>query len=197
MTAPARSYRMKTRADGVARTRERLTEVAREHFVERPYDEVTLAEIAREAQVSQQTLLNHFSSKEGLLLALAEGFAADIDALRGDPKPGDVQAAVRGLMRQYERYGDANVRLAMLAERIAPVGQFIDQARTSHLAWIERVFGDQLPTEQTARRRATAQVYAATDVFTWRLLRRELKHSRADASAVMQSMVRAAVGPAD
>ena len=197
MTAPARSYRMSARADGVVRTRERLMAVAREHFVERPYDEVTLAEIAREAGVSQQTLLNHFASKEGLLLALAEGFAAEIGALRGDPRPGDVQAAVRGLMRQYERYGDANVRLAMVADRIDAVGQFIEQARTSHLGWIERVFGDQLPTEQTARRRATAQVYAATDVFTWRLLRRELKHSRADVSAVVQSMVRAALGPAD
>jgi len=196
MTAAARTYRMSARAEGVAQTRERLAAVAREHFVERPYDEVTLAEIARQAGVTTQTLLNHFSSKEGLLLALADSFTAEVDGLRGDPQPGDVPAAVRGLMRQYERYGDANVRMAVLADRIPAIGELVERGRTNHLAWIERVFGHQLPTERVARRRAAAQVYAATDVFTWRLLRRELKHSRADASAVIESMLRAAVGPA-
>ena len=36
------------------------------------YEDVTLAEIARAAAVSHQTVLNHFSSKEGVALAVAE-----------------------------------------------------------------------------------------------------------------------------
>ncbi|MFP5371649.1 MAG: TetR/AcrR family transcriptional regulator, partial [Actinomycetes bacterium] len=100
-----RSYRMQARADGVQRTRERILAVARNRFIDLPYDEVRLAEIAAEAGVTQQTLLNHFSSKEGLFMALVDVLGPEIAAMRGPVEPGDVDAAVRGLMRQYEALG--------------------------------------------------------------------------------------------
>jgi AcrR family transcriptional regulator len=196
VTEATRSYRMQTRAQGVARTRERVLAAARSRFVELPYDEVRLADIAAEAGVTQQTLLNHFSSKEGLFLALVEALGPEIVALRGQVAPGDVAAAVRGLMRQYEALGDANVRMAAVAERIPELDRGLAHGRSHHLAWLEETFGAQLPTGPRERRRALAGLYAVTDVGTWKLLRRDLGHSRTETTAVLQSLLRAALGTA-
>jgi AcrR family transcriptional regulator len=195
MTETARDYRLSARAQGAQRTRERILRVARDRFVERPYDEVTLADVAGGAGVTQQTLLNHFSSKEGLLLALGEVLGPEIRALRGTPAPGDVRGTVRALVRQYEQLGDANVRLQAVAERIPALAAGLDAARREHLAWLEQVFGDQIPEEPRERRRALAGLYAATDVGSWKLLRRDLGLSRADTTAVLEHLVRAAAAP--
>jgi AcrR family transcriptional regulator len=188
-----RSYQMQARARGVERTRERILTAARRHFFELPYDEVKLTGIAAEAEVTQQTLLNHFSSKEGLLLALAELLEPEIWALRGEVPPGDVTAAVRGLMRQYEALGDGNVRLAAVAERIPVLAEGLAHARASHRRWLEETFADQLPAEPRNRRRIVAALYVATDVGTWKLLRRDLGHSRTETTSIVENLVRAAV----
>ncbi len=185
---------MSHRAVTVARTRERLLSVAREHFVTRPYDEVTLGEIAREAGVAQQTLLNHFSSKDGLFLAFTHALQEEVHALRGAPKPRDAPGAARAVVRQYERLGDANVRLAHAAERIPALAEAVAQARRQHQAWLEDVFRDQLPTDPSRRRHLLAQLYVATDVHTWHLLRRELARSRTETTTVIESMIRAVLG---
>lgn len=196
MTDATRSYQMQSRARGVERTRERILAAARRQFFDLPYDEVKLAAIAAEAEVTQQTLLNHFSSKEGLLLALAEVLAPEIWALRGAVAPGDVTAAVRGLMRQYEALGDGNVRLAAVAERIPVLARGLSDARAAHLGWLEQTFAEQLPVEPRDRRRALAALYAATDVGTWKLLRRDLGHSRVETTTVVENLVRAALATA-
>jgi AcrR family transcriptional regulator len=193
VTDAARSYRMTARAQGVERTRERILSAARRQFFDLPYDEVRLADIAAEAGVTQQTLLNHFASKERLLLSLAEVMEPEIWALRGAGSPADVTAAVRGLMRQYEALGDGNVRLAAVAERIPMLAEGLEAARASHLRWLAETFDEQLPTEPRDRRRTLAALYAVTDVGTWKLLRRDLGHSRAETSTVLQSLIRAAL----
>ena len=193
MSEAARSYRMQARAAAVGRTRERILAAARDRFFHLPYDEVRLAEIAAAAGVSQQTLLNHFSSKEGLLLAVVEFVEPEIEAIRGPVLPGDVDVAVRALMRQYEALGDGNVRLAAVAERIPQLARAVEFGRVHHTAWLEAVFADSLPEEPRARRRTVAALYAVTDVGTWKLLRRDLGHSRAETAAVLRSLLRAAV----
>ena len=40
--------------------------------------------------------------------------------------------------------------------------------------WLVAMFGDRLPTTPAARRRAVHALHAATDVYTWKLLRRDL-----------------------
>ncbi len=184
---------MQARAVAVGRTRERILAAARDRFFQLPYDEVRLAEIATAAGVTQQTLLNHFSSKEGLLLAVVEFVKPQIEAMRGPVVPGDVDTAVRGLMRQYEALGDANVRLAAVAERIPELARAVEFGRAHHTAWLEATFAESLPGERRPRRRMVAALYAVTDVGTWKLLRRDLGHSRVETAAVLKSLLRAAL----
>ncbi|WP_409332507.1 TetR/AcrR family transcriptional regulator [Trujillonella humicola] len=191
-TTPASST---TRAGAAERTRARILAVARDRFVDLPYDEVRLAEVAATAGVTQQTLLNHFTSKEGLLVALVDQLRPEVEALRGPVPPGDVVAAVRGIVRQYEALGDANVRMQAAAERIPALAEGVRRARALHTAWLESTFAGQLPAGARARRRAVAALYAATDVGTWKLLRRDLGHSRTETTAVLTSLVRAALAP--
>lgn len=53
---------------GGPRTRARISEVATRLFLERGFDTVTVAEVAREAGVSSVTVFKHFPRKEDLLL---------------------------------------------------------------------------------------------------------------------------------
>lgn len=54
------------RAFKKARTREAISDVATRLFMERGYEAVTMADIARAAEVSVKTIFNHFNSKEEL-----------------------------------------------------------------------------------------------------------------------------------
>ncbi|HLX87703.1 MAG TPA: TetR/AcrR family transcriptional regulator, partial [Acidimicrobiales bacterium] len=64
-----RQYTMRARAAGVEATRQRIIGVMIRCCLEDWYDEITLRDVADGAGVSLQTVLNHFSSKEGLLEA--------------------------------------------------------------------------------------------------------------------------------
>ena len=54
------------RARKKARTRTEIREAAQQLFDERGFDAVTIADIARQADVAVQTVFNHFASKEEL-----------------------------------------------------------------------------------------------------------------------------------
>jgi hypothetical protein len=51
------------------------------------------------------------------------------------------------------------------------------------------MFGPSLPTARAARRRAIHALHAATDVFTWKLLRRDLHLSRTETERTMTDLV--------
>jgi len=72
------------------RTRRLLSDTARRLFSERGFEQVSIAEIAREAEVSEQTVFNYFPSKEDLVYSGLETFeeqllAAIRDRPRGQP----------------------------------------------------------------------------------------------------------------
>jgi AcrR family transcriptional regulator len=57
------------RARKKAQTREAVRDVARRLFAERGFESVTIADIARDADVAVQTVFNHFPTKEDLFFA--------------------------------------------------------------------------------------------------------------------------------
>ena len=182
---------MRARAEAVEATRDRIARAAMARFLAQLYDDVTIAAVAADAGVSAQTVLNHFESKEGLFTAAAATFSADLAGAREQDPPHDAAGAVASLVGQFEATGDGNVRLAVLDERIPAVKAALEEGRAHHQELLARVFGDRLPGGTADRRRALAALHAATDVYTWKLLRRDLGLGRAATQQVMTQMVEA------
>ena len=191
MKSDRRTYTMRARAEAVEATRDRIARAAMARFLAQLYDDVTIAAVAADAGVSAQTVLNHFESKEGLFTAAAATFSADLAGAREQVRPRHAAGAVASLMDQYEHSGDGNVRLALLDERIPAVKAALDDARSYHQAFLADVFADRLPQAPAERERALAALHAATDVYTWKLLRRDLGLGRQAAQQVMTEMVEA------
>jgi AcrR family transcriptional regulator len=191
MKSSRRPYTMKARAEAVEATRDRIARAAMARFLAQLYDDVTIAAVAADAGVSAQTVLNRFESKEGLFTAAAALFSADLAGDRAQSSPHDAATAVAALMEQFERTGDGNVRLALLDERIPAVKAALDGGRSFHQEFLAGVFAERLPRGPAERRRALAALHAATDVYTWKLLRRDLGLGRRATQQVMTEMVEA------
>ena len=191
MKTDTRTYTMRARADAVDATRERIARAALERFIAQPYDAVTIAAVAQDAGVSHQTVLNHFGDKEGLFTAATGLFGAEVERVRGNATPQDAPSAVAQIVDQYEASGDGNVRLAMQDQRVPAVADAMDFARATHQRLLADAFADRLPAGRAARRRRLAALHAATDVYTWKLLRRDMDLSRRETQNVMTEMVEA------
>jgi AcrR family transcriptional regulator len=181
-----RPYSMTNRSARAEATRRRIAEGAAALFIDRRYADVTLADIADAAGVSHQTVLNHYETKAGVVAGVAELLAEQTFVARA-AEPGDTAGAVHALVGEYERMGDANVRWAV--EELEEIRPFMDQARAGHQRWLAEVFGASLPTGRTARRRAVNALHAATDVYVWKLLRRDLGLGRAETEKTMIALV--------
>src|SRR6266513_603550 len=77
-------------------TREQIADTARRLFVERGFDQVTVAEVAREADVSEKTVFNYFPTKEDLFYWRLEEFEEELlDTIR-EREPGESFLAAFG-----------------------------------------------------------------------------------------------------
>src|SRR5215216_2179623 len=76
------------------RTRELIAETARRLFAERGFERVTVAEIARAAEVAEKTVFNYFPTKEDLVYWRLESFEDELlQAVRGRDQGESVLAA--------------------------------------------------------------------------------------------------------
>jgi AcrR family transcriptional regulator len=198
MTSPTKSkqgdgkrpYRMSARAEAAAATRERLLAAAWEQFAARPYDDVVLQEIAAAAGVTVQTLHLRFGSKEELFSAAFAWWGVREIATRNEAPVGDVPAAIANLFDHYESQGTAVLRMLSQEERIAAVAEMTAAGRAYHQAWVEKTLGPLLRGMRGPRRqRRLAALVVATDVFTWKLLRRDIGLKREEAESVVAEMV--------
>ncbi len=69
-------------------TRDRIAATATRLFVERGFDGVTVAEIAREAHVAQKTVFNYFATKEDLFFSRVESFEESLLTAIRERAPG-------------------------------------------------------------------------------------------------------------
>jgi AcrR family transcriptional regulator len=186
--SPPRSYKMETRADAAAASRERIARAALKLLLEQAFEDVSLASIGAAAGVSHQTLLNHFGSKEGIALAAADILKQETLEARAKATPGNAREAITVLVGEYERFGDANARWAASAERLGSLAPLLDSARQEHRAWLKRIFAAELPSDPAALPRTINALHAATDVYTWKLLRRDIGLSRAETEKTLLAL---------
>jgi AcrR family transcriptional regulator len=82
-----------------ARTRQAIADAAARLFAERGYEQVAVAEVAREAEVSEQTVYNYFQTKEQLVTDRDQQIQEELGRLIRTRAPGTTPAAaIRGFV---------------------------------------------------------------------------------------------------
>ena len=181
---------MSVRAAAAEATRDRIVAVAQDAFMNQWYDEVTVRGIAASAGVALQTVLNHFPSKEALCAAANERLAGSIESARFSVEPGDILGAITTLVDDYERTGDASLKMLAVEERVPAVQPWLALGREGHQRWCEQVFASALDGLAGRRRaRRLARLVVATDVYTWKLMRRDKGLSRSETITAMRELV--------
>jgi AcrR family transcriptional regulator len=144
-------------------TRELIADTARNLFVERGFDRVTVAEIARAADVSEKTVFNYFPTKEDLFYWRLEEFEQELLETIRERGPGESFLAAFGRFVLQRR--------GLLAEQ--------DPAAVEYLARITRMISESpalLAREREVFDRYTASLAAliaeeaeagADDVEPW------------------------------
>lgn len=152
---------------------------------------VTLDDIARASGLTVRTVLRRFGSRDGTLEAAFVQMSDEFGRLRVQTPPGDVDAAIASLVSQYEAIGPLNIRALEEEDQLPLLHRMLTEARRFHRAWLGRVFEAQLASLHDAEReRRLTALYAATDVYLWKLLRRDLKCGRSETEDILRRLVR-------
>ncbi|HZD66783.1 MAG TPA: TetR family transcriptional regulator [Acidimicrobiales bacterium] len=126
------------------RTRRLIAETARRLFVERGFEAVPVAEVAREAEVSEATVFNYFPTKEDLVFHGMELFEDELlEAVRERPAGQSIVHAFERFVLQPRGFLAAN-----------------DEASASSLIAVSRMLADS-PALQAREREILAR-YAAS-----------------------------------
>jgi AcrR family transcriptional regulator len=167
---------MDARARSVQETRNRVLEAFFELATERMFPEISLDDVASAAGVSVQTVLRHFGNRDSLIDETMAYGTARVDA-EMDAPVGDVAAAVRAIVDHHERRG--RTALLMLAQETShpQIAKITGLGRDLHRQWVERVFEPFIADDEEL----SNLLVVATDVYTWKLLRLDMKLNRAQA----------------
>jgi AcrR family transcriptional regulator len=175
-TEQRRGYRMVARAQSSAALRERIVDSTERLFQDLASDRFSLDDVAAGAGTTVQTVLRHFGSKDRLLRST---FARAMDRVRDERMQapvGDVPGAVRNLVKHYEDRGDMVLRWLAEEDRNPFMHEVLDRGRELHHEWVAQTFAPQLEhVRGAAKRRRFAQLVAITDVYVWKLLRRDMQ----------------------
>src|SRR6185369_14987680 len=177
------------RAESAEATGRRIIEAFLARLMDQWFDEITLERIAEDAGVTVQTVVRRFGGKEGLLAKAVEIFGVQVRARRG-PASGDLAGVVDGVVKDYEATGDAVIRLLALEARHPVLKEVLDFGRSEHRDWVSTAFSEQLVGLDSGRRKSAVDaLIVATDVYTWKLLRRDMAHSPAATAATMKTLI--------
>ncbi|MFN8040082.1 MAG: TetR/AcrR family transcriptional regulator [Acidimicrobiales bacterium] len=188
----SRPYSSPVRAERAAATRQRILDAARELVTDRTRD-FTLEQVASAAGVSVQTVLRGFGNREQLIVEAIGTFRDSVAPVAIEPFA-SVEAAVTALFDDYEEIGDRVIRLLAEEHRVAGFADVAERGREMHRRWVQAGFAPQLARRRgRVRSEVETAVVAATDVYVWHLLRRDLGLDRPAAEATVARLVRGAL----
>jgi AcrR family transcriptional regulator len=181
---------MGARATAKAATRLRVVRAVLELSEEKMTIEITLDEVASRAGTTVQTVLRHFGSRDGLLDEAVKVASAEVEQERR-ADPGDIEGSVDAVLAHYEKRGDYVLRL-LSQEHDPRIAAVVQPGKDLHRRWVEACFGPQLEARPPADREAlTDLLVVATDLYTWKLLRRDRGLDPLTVRARMRQMVSA------
>jgi AcrR family transcriptional regulator len=187
-----RRYRGTAQAAVATLTHQRILAAALALAAEEWLDRITLEQVAARADVTVQTVIRHFGTKEGLFTAAAEDASLRALHRRGETPVGHVPAAIALLMDHYEEVGDRLVRLLAQEDSFPGLRAFTDAGRHAHREWVARTFAPFLTRRDGQERdRLVAQLVAVTDVTVWKLMRRDLGQDRQQTELALRELLRA------
>jgi len=187
----SRTYTMTARARSVEQTRDRILDATATLHMERLAREIGLDDIAARADVSVQTVLRHFGSREALVDAAVARSQKQVLEERRTPV-GDIDAALRVLVAHYELRGDGVLLLLAQESSEEFARRITDTGKALHRRWVTDVFAPYAGDDDAL----VDLLVVATDVYTWKLLRRDRGLSRARTTTRITDLVRAVLGRA-
>jgi AcrR family transcriptional regulator len=192
-----REYRQDVRAQQTQANADRIVSTAVTLIKKtRRTADITLDDLSRDSGVTVRTILRRFKSRDGVLEAAFAAIKTEFKGYRMSTPPGDAAAAVRALLDQYERIGDLNIRALEQEHQLPLLHRGLTDARRSHREWLEHIFGPQLePLAHRQREARLIALYAATDVYLWKLLRRDLKLDRSETEEAFLRLVHGVLTP--
>jgi AcrR family transcriptional regulator len=192
MSASTRPYRQVARAAATEETRRRIVAAFVEAMERRWVDEVTLDEIALAAGTTRQTVIRLFGGKEGLLTACAERLNEEVGLRRALPAGAGPGEVTRAVVQDYEASGDMVMRMLAQEERFPPMAALVENGRVWHRRWVAKAFAGALAARPPEAREALLdQLVVATDVYTWKLLRRDRRRTPAEVEALLAGLITA------
>jgi AcrR family transcriptional regulator len=168
--ATTRPYRQGRRAEAAEARTEAIRQAALEAFEAKPFDQITLAEVAERAGVGVQTLIRRVQTKDGLVRSVNEWAATRIGEARGEPESSDPDAVATALARQYETYGTLIDRTIRQEELSPALAEGARGGREAHRAWVETAFAASIASGGPA---LAGQLVALCGVELWLVLRRD------------------------
>ena len=182
---------MANRSASVAQTQGRILQAVLELSTEKLTVEIVLADVAARSGVTVQTILRHFGSRDGLFDAAVTFATAEVEAERMTPI-GDVAEAIRVIVDHYEARGDWVLALLGQERSDERIRSVTTVGKAVHRRWVETVFEPQLSSSDGAEREPTVDLLVvATDVYAWKLLRRDAGRSREQTERRMSHLVEA------
>lgn len=168
-----RVYTMTARAASAEQNGTRIVDAMLALFADLPYDQVRLEDVAADAGVTVQTVLRRFGSKAGLMRFMVERELERIADARVVGAGADPVEVIAELVRHYETYGALILKVYGEARMVEGLGEVVTRGRDYHLAWCRQTFEPHLDpgADAVTRARRLAQVTAACDATTWRILR--------------------------
>lgn len=192
MPPTKRVYRQTARAEAAEQLRQRVATAFYKLLLSRWVDEITLDEVAASAGTTRQTVIRLFGGKEGLLEAMAAMVEAQAEPRLLLPRSASVQEALRSLIAHYELVGDLVIRLLAQEERHPALRPILERGRREHRAWVANWFGGAL--KGVERERHVTRLVVATDVYAWKLLRRDFGNSQKEVTILMAGLLEQITG---
>lgn len=172
MDTKTRRYEMRVRKDAAEATRTAIVDAAVAAVMAERSLAVTLGAVADRASITVKTVLRHFGSREALIDAAWAQLRRDVMSERVAP-PGESARALAVLIQHYEDRGDVVLGLLSEEDTDPRARLMCDDGRALHRAWVQEVFAARLPTDSAGRDRILDALVVATDVYCWKLLRRD------------------------
>ncbi|ORW83952.1 hypothetical protein AWC26_00595 [Mycobacterium shimoidei] len=181
---------MTNRAIAAAQTADNILGATKDLVAEKPFREITLADIAARSGVTVQTILRRFGDKDSVFAAAVTRFTAEVHEQRGHAVPNNVADIVANLVQHYEDWGRLMLHLLSEQHTAPAVADTIAAAKRYHRDWCQAMFPDALDgLKEPNRSRRLAELVAICDLRTWELLRIDFGLSRAETAAALREML--------